>query len=174
MPQNKLESLALPHESYQLAYTPDLLTDIYADKVDSSLMLEGKFTQLGGDGNWWIRSGTTQYIEASENTLDALNRFFLPIAFIDPYDAKTRVKYYSNYFLFIEETEDALGNKKKVDRFNFRTLAPAKMQDPNKNLLEVIVDELGFVKALAVSGKGDEADDLNGFNEFATNRQKTA
>ncbi len=161
-----LESLALPFESYQLAYTPDLLTDIYAGKVDSSLMLESKFTQLGGDGNWWIRSGTTQYIEATENTLDAQNRFYMPVSYIDPFGAKSRVRYFGNYFLFIEETEDAIGNKQKVEQFNFRTLSPKRMQDANGNFSEVIVDELGMVKALAILGKGNEADDLNGLNEF--------
>lgn len=163
---HQLESLALPFESYQLAYTPSLLTDIYESKADSTLMLEGKFTQLGGDGNWWIRSGTTQYIEGAENVVDAQNRFYVPIAYIDPYGAKTSVKYYSDYFLFIEETEDALGNQQKVDQFNFRTLTPRRMQDANNNLSEVMTDELGFVKALALLGKGNEADDLNGLNDF--------
>ena len=129
-------------------------------------MLEGKFTQFGGDGNWWIRSGTTQYIEPAENTLDAQNRFYVPISYTDPYGAKTQVRYYGDYFLFIEETEDALGNRQKVERFNFRTLAPQSMRDPNGNLSEVITDELGLVKALALLGKGNEADDLDGLNEF--------
>lgn len=173
LPLHKLESLALPFESYQLAYTPNLLTDIYADKADASLMLEGKFTQFGGDGNWWIRSGTSQYIDAAENALDAQNRFYVPVAYIDPFDAKTKVRYYSNYFLFIEEIEDAVGNKQKVEQFNFRTLSPKRMQDANGNFSEVIVDELGMVKALAVFGKGNEADDLNGLSEFGSDAENT-
>jgi RHS repeat-associated protein len=170
---HKLESLALPFESYQLAYTPSLLADIYGEKADSSLMLEGKFTQFGGDGNWWIRSGTTQYIEAVENTLDAQKRFYVPVSFIDPFGAKSKVRYYGDYFLFIEEIEDALGNKQKVEQFNFRTLSPRRMQDANGNFSEVMVDELGFVKALAVFGKGNEADDLIGLNEFTVNTEQT-
>ena len=80
--------------------------------------------------------------------------------------AVTKVKYYGNYFLFIEETEDALGNKSSVDLFNFRTLSPQRMKDINDNLTEAITDELGLVKAMAVFGKGAEADDLTGLNEF--------
>ncbi|SCX05541.1 Insecticide toxin TcdB middle/C-terminal region [Nitrosomonas eutropha] len=113
LPLHTLESLALLFESYQLAYTPDLLSDIYGDKADSSLMLEGKFTQFGGDGNWWIRSGTAQYIEATENALDAQNRFYIPVSYVDPFGAKTKVRYYSSYFLLIEEIEDTLGNKQR-------------------------------------------------------------
>lgn len=168
---HQLESLALPFENYQLACTPNLLTDIYSNKVNSALMLEGKFTQFAGDGDWWIRSGTTQYVEAAENAVDAQNRFYMPVSYTEPYGAKTRVRYYSDYFLFIEETEDALGNRQKAAQFNFRTLAPARMQDPNHNLSEVMVDELGFVKAFALFGKGNEADDLNGLSEFVTDAE---
>ena len=137
------------------------------------LMLEGKFTHSEGDDNWWIRSGTTQFIEGAETVADAQNRFYVPISYTDPYGAKTKVKYYSNYFLFIEETEDALGNKAKVELFNFRTLSPQRMKDPNDNISEAITDELGLVKAMAVFGKGNEADDLTGLNEFTTAAEET-
>lgn len=167
LPLHRLESLALPFESYQLAYTPDLLYDIYGSKVDTSVMAEGKFAYGDGDNNWWIRSGTTQFIKDNETNDDAQNRFYVPVSYTDPYGAKTQVKYYSSYYLFITEIEDALGNKSKVDRFNFRTLSPQRMKDINCNLSETIADELGFVKAMAVFGKGNEADDLTGLNEFS-------
>ncbi len=173
LPLHQLESLALPFESYQLAYTPNLISDIFDTKVNGALMLEGKFTDSGGDGNWWVRSGTTQFIEGAENSVDAQNRFYAPISYIDPYSAKTTVKYYSDYYLFIEATEDALGNTQKVESFNFRTLAAQRMQDANGNFSEVFVDELGFVKALAVLGKGNEADDLFALNEFSSAAEDT-
>lgn len=170
LPLHQLQSLALSFESYQLAYTPTLITDIFGSKVNAALMLEGKFTHTEGDDNWWIRSGTTQFIEGLEIVADAQNRFYVPISYTDPYDAKTKVKYYGNHFLFIEETEDALGNKQKVESFNFRTLAPKRMKDANGNFSEVMVDELGFVKALALFGKdnGNEGDDLTGLKEYKT------
>ncbi|MEC4686088.1 MAG: SpvB/TcaC N-terminal domain-containing protein [Nitrospirota bacterium] len=169
----QLESKGLPFESYQLAYTPALIADLFGAKVNAALMLEGKFTHSEGDDNWWIRSGTTQFIEGVETATDAQNRFYSPISYTDPYGAKTQVKYYSNYFLFIEETEDTLGNRALVDLFDFRTLSPKRMKDPNDNFSEALLDELGLVKAMAVFGKGNEADDLTGLNEFSSPAENT-
>ena len=168
-----LESIGISFESYQLAYTPGLITDIFGTKVNAALMLEGKFTHSEGDDNWWIRSGITQFIEGAETVVHARNRFYSPISYTDPFGAKTKVKYYSDYFLFIEETEDQLSNKVGVDLFNFRTLTPRRMKDANDNISEVISDELGLVKAMALLGKGNEADDLTGISEFTTPAEQT-
>lgn len=162
LPLHQQESLSLPFESYQLAYTPELIADIYGTKVDAALLAEGNFSPVEADNNWWIRSGSIQFIAGAETAADARNRFYVPLSYTDPYGAKTKVKYYGTSFLFIEETEDALGNKAKVDLFNFRTLAPQRMRDLNNNLSEALSDELGLVKAMAVLGKGNEADDLAG------------
>ena len=126
-------------------------------KVNAALLTEGKFTSSEGDTNSWIRSGTTQFKSVTENQTDAQNRFYVPISYTDPYGAITKVRYYGTYFLFIKETEDALGNKSGVVSFNFRTLSPKRMHDINGNFSEVINDELGLVKAMAVMGKGNEA-----------------
>ncbi|HMK26025.1 MAG TPA: SpvB/TcaC N-terminal domain-containing protein [Chitinophagaceae bacterium] len=178
LPLHHLESLAIPYEGYQLAYTPELLTDIFGlinvagSKVNDALMTEGKFSNSEGDNNWWVYSGTMQFIAGAETAPDAQNRFYVPVSYTDPYGATTKVKYYSNYFLLIKETEDALQNKSQVDLFNFRTLSPQRIRDINNNLSEVIVDELGLVKAMAVSGKGNEADDLSGLSDFTLQAEK--
>ncbi len=166
LPLHRLESLALPFESYQLAYTPQLLGDIFDTRVDAALLTEGKFTHSEGDDLWWVRSGTIQFKTGAESQADALNRFYSPVSYTDPYGAITRVKYYGTYFLFIEETEDVLGNKSGVEIFNFRTLSAQRMRDINGNLSEAIADELGLVKAMAVMGKGSEADELTGLSEI--------
>jgi RHS repeat-associated protein len=162
---HQLESLAIPFESYQLAYTPALITDIFGAKVNAGLLTEGKFTNSEGDNNWWVSSGTTQFIEGAETNADAQNRFYTPVSYTDPYGATTHVKYYSDYFLFIEETRDAIGNTVRAEKFNFRLLSPQRMKDINANLSEAIADELGLVKAIAIYGKGNEADDLTGITE---------
>ncbi|TAK51666.1 MAG: insecticidal toxin complex protein, partial [Bacteroidetes bacterium] len=173
LPLHQMESKGIPFESYQLAYTPALISDIFGTKVNSALMSDGKFIPNNGDNNWWIRSGRRQFIENVETAIDAENRFYTPISYTDPYEATTKVKYYSNYFLFVEESEDAVGNKSKVELFNFRMLSPQRMKDPNNNVSETILDELGFVKAMTLFGKGSEADDLTGLHEFTTDAEKT-
>ncbi|XEC94318.1 SpvB/TcaC N-terminal domain-containing protein [Paenibacillus tarimensis] len=172
LPLYQMASPALPYESYQLAYTPALLGHIFGTRVQEGLLLEGKFTQREGDDGWWIRSGTAQYIVTGEAIAAARDRFYLPISHTDPYGAVTRVKYDSSR-LFIEETEDAIGNKTKVELFNYRTLSPQRMKDPNHNISEAITDELGLVKAMAVFGKGSEADDLTGLTEFSSEEERT-
>lgn len=166
LPLHQLESLAFPFESYQLAYTPELIEDIFDTKVNTDLLMEGKFMNSEGDDDWWVRSGTTHFIEPGEYQEHAKDRFYCPVFYEDPYGAITKVKYYGNYFLFVEETEEALGNKTGVAAFNFRTLTPKRMQDMNGNYSEAISDELGLVKAVALLGKGDEADDLLGLTEI--------
>ncbi len=163
-----LESLALPFESYQLAFTPTLVENIFGTRVTEDMMLEGKFTRREGNNNWWIRSGTTQFIDISEALADVRNRFYLPVSYTDPYGAQTKVKYDADYHLYIKETEDALGNQTRIELFNFRTLSAQRMKDINQNISEVITDELGLVKATAVFGKGNEADDLMGLDEFSS------
>ncbi len=173
----ELESKSIPYENYQLAYTAELLEDIFGTtnvagaKIDDALMLLGKFDHNKdendlADADWWMRTGISKYIEAGESFLDAQSRFYVPIAHIDAHDAKTTVKYYGSYFLMISETEDALANKSAVLRFNFRTLQPQRIIDPNDNITEILINELGMVKATAAFGKGDEADDLAGLQEY--------
>ena len=158
----------LKFEDYQLAYTPALLTDIYGVRVDAPLMIEGKFTNSEGDANWWVRSGTIQYIEGVETLATAEARFLVPISFTDPFGATTKVKYFSTTFLLIEETEDALQNKTTALSFNFRTLTPQRLRDPNDNISEALADELGLTKSVALFGKSAEADDLAGLSDFTS------
>lgn len=170
LPLYDLESRGINCESLQLAYTPELITDVFNGKVSPALMLAAKFVHSkdelnNDDANWWIPSGRIQYIQGAETVADAQNRFFVPVSYTDPLGAKTRVKYYSTYFLMVEETEDELANKGSVLSFNFRTLTPARMKDVNDNITSVINNELGLIKAMAVQGKGDQADDLVGITE---------
>ena len=164
----QLNSLAVPFENYQLAYTPELLQHIFAGKATDALMIEGKFAHSQGDTNWWIRSGSTQYITPAETVADAQNRFFVPISFTDSFGGKTTVKHDNNYHLFITETEDALGNRSTLETYNYKTLSVSRMRDINANISEVITDELGMVKATAIFGKGGQADNLSGLNEITS------
>ncbi|MCB9288246.1 MAG: insecticidal toxin complex protein [Lewinellaceae bacterium] len=170
LPFGQFEPKAIPYESYQLAYTPELLTDIFGQKISGQNgdMTSGKF--MNWDGNWWVRSGVIEY--------DAT--FFQPVAYTDPYGSRTEVRYYKDYFLLIAETKDAHDNRAKAISFNFRALAPRQLRDANYNLAEVRTDELGLVKAVAVLGKDLDddgiperqlADNLDGIEEWTDDEQ---
>src|SRR5690606_32440277 len=109
----------------------------------------------------WIRSGVVNYVVGAETETDALARFFTPLSFTDQRGNDTDVTYDALY-LFPEEIIDALGNETTVETFDYRTLMPVKMKDANDNLSEILLDELGLPKAMAVYGKGSEADDVDG------------
>lgn len=142
-------------------------------------MNEGRYLHSAGDNNWWIRSGLTHFFQAGEEAdlARVKNRFYAPLFYTDPFGTTTTVAYYKDYFLFLQGTEDALGNRAQVERFNFRTLSPSVMRDINDNLSVVVSDELGLVKAAALLGKdldGDGipeleiCDNLEGFSEISS------
>ncbi len=170
LPLGTIESKGFGYESYQLAYTPDLIQHIFGSKIIDmdGIMEEGRF--LKQEEHWWIRSGTVQLLDPlnNETFIDAQNRFYTPLSYTDPFGSVTQISYYKNYFLMTDGTTDAVGNQTSVERFNFRTLSPTLMKDSNDNLSEVLLDELGLVKAIAIMGKGNEADDLQGLSEITS------
>lgn len=72
LPFGVQEALGIPGKSYQLGYTPDLLTKLYTTSiggVSTDLLLSAGldlpstsgYVDLDGDGNWWVPSGETIY-----------------------------------------------------------------------------------------------------------------
>lgn len=169
LPLGTLQPLGLPYENYRLACTPTLLDALYAGRVDQTMLAEGKYIKsddykaLGlfppSDVNdfWWSRSGSVQFPANPEQ------HFYLPDRFVDPLGSTTTVHYFSNYHLLIDRTSDALNNVMSVMNFDFRFLQPQSVKDINDNLAEVSFDMLGLVVGTALRGKGNEADDLTGF-----------
>ena len=194
LPLHILGAEGIPYESYQLAYSNELslqnglgmFDDIYGGKVafTNANMQEGRFVHSEGDNNWWVRSGLIQFFDGpnGEDVNDARARFYSPISYTDPFGTVTKVRYYKDYFLFVQETEDALENTMRVEQFNFRTLAPQLVRDLNDNLSAVLIDELGLVKASAILGKDldqdgtvelDLTDDLDQLQEITENEVTT-
>lgn len=178
LPLGVLESLALPGESYKLAFTPSLITQVYGDRVtDSMLQDEGRYVHSEGDDNWWIRAGR---IFLSPNTDDtaaaelqhARDHFFLPHRFRDPFHMETLntesvVTYDHPYDLLVLDTRDAVNNRvtageRSADGTNitpeidYRVLQPRLMTDPNGNRAAVAFDTLALVAGTAVMGKPTE------------------
>ncbi|AEE53362.1 SpvB/TcaC N-terminal domain-containing protein [Haliscomenobacter hydrossis] len=163
----ELNRLGLPYETYKIALTRDLLTAVLGGKLPSlqqageayaamliRVLAEGGYHQFPGEPNtWWICSGIAGFED------DAADHFYLPECYFDPFGEKTTLTF-DQYDLFMERSEDPLGNRVEVLRFDYRVLAPLEMRDINGNLSEVAFDVLGVPAAMAVKGKGTEGDSV--------------
>ncbi len=93
-------------------------------------------------------------------------RFYQPSAFKDPWGGETTVSWWTAdnlstpYYLLPESVTDALGNTASVTQYNWQTLQPEEVMDANENLTVTACDALGMPVAMAVTGKGTEADYL--------------
>ena len=182
MPFGEFSWLGLPHETYKLALTSNLLGAVLGAKLTTDVIttlntattsgyLPGAALSASLTDQWWIRSGIAGFAN------DAAVHFYLPEEYTDPFGNKTTLAYDGKYDLFIQSSTDALGNTSGVakdsitlkPRFDYRVLAPIEMVDANGNHTEVVFDILGMVVASAVKGKGSEADDLIGFNDELAN-----
>lgn len=170
----ELQSLALPGETYELALTPGLLSDVYRRKRDnqspedllptpSNVLVgtsgdRGGYVDLDGDGHWWIPSGRVFYhpdpsATPQQEQNNARQHFFLPRRFADPFEQNTTVDY--GHDLLPVSTEDAVGNT--ITALNdYRVLRPQLITDPNGNRSAVVFDALGLVAGTAVMGKENE------------------
>jgi RHS repeat-associated protein len=190
LPICELQSLALPFESYKLAFTPGLVAEVYSGRVsDPMLENEGRQAHTEGDANWWIPSGQIFYSPdpahtAAQELAYARQHFFLPHRYRDPFhtNAVSTESFvsYDIYDLLVEETRDALDNRVTVGERHtdptkplvrraqdYRVLQPALVMDPNRNRSAVAFDVLGMVAGTAVIGKplpaiieGDSLDDF--------------
>ena len=145
LPVGEVESLALHYESYLMAFTPELLQQVYDKKIEYTelsdiLKLKGGFVLR--DGVWWDPSGYQEFDPAA---------FYLPTKSIDPFD-NIFTAIYDAYALLITGTEDPLHNIETADN-NYRVLQPWMETDINQNQSAVKFDELGMIIATAEMGK---------------------
>jgi len=183
LPLGQLESLALPFESYKLAFTPGLLAGVYGAKVtDAMLGDEGRYVHSEGDDQWWIPSGRVFLSlgatdDAAAELANARPHFFLRRRYVDPFGQASTVDY-DAYDLLMAGTRDALANRVTVGERDasgdvvvpgndYRVLGPRVVTDPNGNRAAVSFDAMGIVVGTAVMGKRNESprrgDLLDGF-----------
>jgi RHS repeat-associated protein len=195
LPLGVLQSLALPFESYRLALTPGLVTEVYGGRVTNTMLgTEGRYTHSEGDSNWWIPSGRTfhspdpDHLPSQELTY-AQAHFYLPHRYRDPFHTNAvgteMFVSYDAYDLLVQETRDSLGNRISAGERNldptkplekrgndYRVLQPKLMMDPNRNRSAVAFDSLGMVVGTAVMGKPEDiprrGDLLDGFDPDLT------
>lgn len=158
------DALGLPYKTYQLAYTPLQLTELYTTAAGSNLLtginlLQEGYVDLDGDGKLWLHSGTTIY------GANVSSRFYMPTGVEDILGNQSFVQY-DAYQLLPIQTQDAIGNIASVE-YDYRVLQAKLMVDLNQNQAAVAFDALGIVTKTAVLGKVDpitgqaEGDDLD-------------
>jgi RHS repeat-associated protein len=139
LPLETVESLALPGESYKLAFTPGLLAQVYqrsregwpsenllpdpseilpVDLPTGQVADRGGYVDLDGSGRWWIPSGRVFYSTnmgdaAAQELAHARQHSFLPHRYHDPFGRATTVAY-DAYDLLMLETTDPVGNRVTV------------------------------------------------------------
>jgi RHS repeat-associated protein len=170
LPLGTIESRALAGEAYALAYTAEMIGALYDTRVSEGFLRnDGRYLRSEGDGNYWIASGRAYPypdLQANPNLTAVLpataadlayarQHFYMPVVFQDSFGSLTKV-FYDPYHLFMEKAVDALGNETAVEGFNYRTLAPYLLRDPNDNRSGVRFDELGLVTSTFVMGKATE------------------
>ncbi|MEO6599127.1 MAG: SpvB/TcaC N-terminal domain-containing protein, partial [Polyangiaceae bacterium] len=196
----KVGSLALPHASYKLAFTPGLLS-VYARNGQALLLPDPRTVLAEGGyvrtedvfpndpllGHFWIPTGQVLFSpNANDSNTQELNlaqqHFFLPQRFQDPFANSSTVTYDSHDLLLLQ-AEDPLHNQVTVGERvsngtpingnNYRVLQPARLMDPNGNRAQVAFDALGLVVGTAVLGKTTEAlgDSLDSFTADLTQKQ---
>jgi RHS repeat-associated protein len=156
LPLGEVESLALPCESFKLAFTPGLLEQIYGasngnkirtGELNTLLGDEGKYRPI--DGKWWIPSGRQSFEP---------DGFYVSPQMKDPFGGIYSMTY-DLYRLFVVETRDALpdGQKNVVQvRNDYRVMQPWQITDPNLNQVEAVFDALGMVAGTAVMSKATD------------------
>jgi hypothetical protein len=98
LPLGVLESLALPFESYKLAFTPSLVTQVYEGRVtDAMLVNHGGYVHSQGEATSWVPSGQIFYSpnktdDAAAEAAYARQHFFLPHRFRDPFENENIIR----------------------------------------------------------------------------------
>jgi len=179
LPLGVLQRLALPGSSYKLAFTPGLISQVYARAAtpllaDPTAVLGsvapdgGGYIDLDGDGHWWAPSGRVYYaatpVSSQDELAQALHHFFLPRRIEDPFGNAASVDYDESNDLLAVKAMDALSST--VTSVNdYRVLQPSLVTEPNGNRAAVSFDILGMVAGTVVMGKTTEkvGDSIDGF-----------
>jgi RHS repeat-associated protein len=186
LPLGTVESLGLPFQTYQLAFTPDLLA-LYQRGTENLLpapatTLSNGGSYINGDdqktaglfpatdpsGWWWAQSGRIFYSPGASDPpatelATARSGMFLPRRFRDPFGNNTVVTY-DSYPLLLVRVQDPVQNVVTASN-DYRVLQAALVTDPNGNQSAAAFDALGLVVGTAVMGKTGEivGDTLTGF-----------
>lgn len=189
LPFQTLQALALPGETYKLAFTQGLLDAVFqrphAGQATENLLPNpsavllanssvasdrGGYVDLDGDGRWWIPSGRVFFhpdenVAATNKLMEAAGHFFLPRRFRNSFGQSTFVDYAND--LLPAKTRDALGNTVEA-LHDYRVLQARQLTDPNGNRSFAVFDAFGLPVATAIRGRSSETlgDSIDDFGDF--------
>ena len=171
LPLGQVDALALVYATYDMRFTPGLLSDIFGAKLSAAQLTTllsgaGAFADLDSDGSQWAPSPRLFYSPdpTAPDASYAQAHFYLPQGSIDPWGNASTVAY-DDHNLLVTQTTDAAQNT-TLAQSNYRVLGPWLVTDPNLNRNGVRYDPLGMITATAAMGKllpdgTDEGDHLD-------------
>lgn len=163
LPLGKLSKLGIPHKTYQLVFTENLVSQYYGTKVTNKMFLDAKYVHREGDTHWWSQPGDVIFPSSPKD------KFYIPIGARDVFGNESFVEYDQYQFLVVKTTDAILNTA--LAKNDYRTLSPVLLTDPNLNQSAVETDELGLVIKSAAMGKdgageGDTLDDPTAKMEY--------
>ncbi len=177
LPLGEIESLGLPYEGYQAAFTDTMLQKVFGERVDGiDLTTESgyhphqDFAAAEGETEGlkeyhWIPSGRQGFNP---------KKFFQADYVQDPFGHGASTES-DAYALLMVTAEDALPPPQTnviSAKNDYRVLQPFEVTDPNGNRSQVVYDAVGMVAGTAVMGKPPpakvEGDSLEGFEADLT------
>lgn len=161
LPLGELAIPASPHQTFKLAFTPDMLGRMAEqagepivpaqlnsagyrrrrDLPDSQFPATGAWPDDAEAESWWAPSPFQQY--------DAIG-FFVPIRHFDSFYAVTTQRFGIGSLL-PEQMIDPVGNETRLKN-DYRLLQPQQIVDPNGSTTELRFDLRGMVAAMALRG----------------------
>jgi RHS repeat-associated protein len=156
LPEGDIAHHGLPFKAWEAAYTDAQLQawfDTKLPKDPANLVSPEEYTMnLGGfekeNGYWWRPSGKVIFDAA---------QFYQPIQQIDLFGQTVTLEY-DPYRLLPKRSFTAIHGValETSAEFDYRSLQPKLLTDPNGNRSEAITDALGMVIATAIKGKTTE------------------
>ncbi|KAI0448402.1 65kDa B protein-domain-containing protein [Xylaria acuta] len=181
LPLHTLEPLSVEYQSYQLAFSRQLLEATLKDDDSKPLLstteLEnelraGGFVQLDQSNEWWAPSARKVFSDSparetglgSSSLSAARSHFYMPNAEIDPFGNLTYQEMDRHRLLPVKSV-NAIGSEVCFVN-DYIHLQPALVTDPNGNRTRTAFDAFGRPVGIAVMGKATEAvsDSFDGFS----------
>lgn len=161
LPLGRHDTLGLIGEQYTLAYTPELCT-LYGARLQQQMLEEAGYTDLDGDGCYWVPSGRTQYNDS------CCSEFYLPAGYLDPWGKYTEVFYWENmyaenYYLQPKAFNDAAGQIVVALSYDWRSLQLTALEDAQGAYTEQAHNHLDFAwRGAGVHHRGRKAGAIPG------------